>query len=504
MIFKKFLPAVIGLTFLAGCALGPNYKRPDLDLPTDTQTAENYSVFQNYEWWQMFEDANLNKLEKQALEYNRDLRMALARVEQARAGVASAVADQLPSVGLQGGVGRNGNYYGSTQASSATIAAAFEVDLWGKYRRASEAARGELLSTMTAKDTVLLSLTSQVATGYFTLRMLDAQLDIANQTLETRRESVRIYTSRYNAGVIAEVDLRRIEADMYSVEAQAKGLELSVKKAETALAVLIGASPREIVEGTINREGHLRDVAVVPDVPENLPAKFLANRPDVRSAEGQLIAANANIGVARASYFPDISLTGAAGYASNQLDRLFMSPNSIWGVAASAAQPIFAGGKIMAQNKAAKAKYQEMLANYEKTVQTAFKEALDALNANRINREVFDIMLKQTLALRRSYELTKKQEDAGLIGTMELLDVERNLLNAEMSLASARQSELVGLVNLSKALGGGWDEQCGFGPFEDKLRREQEVAELEAQLQEAEQTAQAAEQALQADTQSSK
>ncbi len=505
MIFKKYLLLALGFTFLAGCALGPNYKRPDLDLPADVQiSAENYSVFQNYEWWQMFADDNLNKLEKQALQYNRDLRMAVARVDQARAGVTSAVADQLPTIGLQGGSGRAGTYYGSAQTvSSGTIAAAFELDLWGKYRRLSEAARGELLATMTAKDTVLLSLTSEVATAYFTLRMLDAQLDIANKTLKTRRESVRIYNSRYNAGVIAEVDLRRVEADMYSVEAQAKELELSVRKAETALAVLVGESPREIVAGAEERSGHLRDVAVLPDVPEHLPAKFLAKRPDVRSAEGELIAANARIGAARAAYFPDISLTGAAGYASNELDRLFMSPNGIWGVAASVAQPIFAGGKILAQNRSAKAKYQEMLANYEKTVQTAFKEALDALNANRINREIFDIMLKQTLALRRSYELTKKQEDAGLISTMELLDVERNLLNAEMTLASARQAELVGLVNLSKALGGGWDEQCGFGPFEEKLRREQEVAELEARLQAAEQAAQAAEQAVQADTQSS-
>ena len=505
MIFKKLTLLTAGLTFLAGCALGPNYKRPDLDLPANNQTAENYSVFQNYEWWEMFGSQNLNRLEKQALQYNQDLRMAIARVEQAKAGVSSAVADQLPVIGLQGGTGRSGNYYGSAQTlSSGTVVAAFEVDLWGKYRRLSEAARGELLATMTAKDTVLLSLTAQVATAYFTLRMLDAQLEIANKTLETREESVRIYTSRYNAGVIAEVDLRRVEADMYTVAAQAKELELSVKEAETALAVLIGQSPREIVDGSKERTGHLRDVPVLPDVPEKLPSKFLANRPDVRSAEGQLIAANARIGAARAAYFPDISLTGAAGYASNELDRLFMSSNSIWGIAASAAQPIFAGGKIIAQNKAAKAKYDEMLANYQKTVQTAFKEALDALNANRINRETFDIRYKQTLALRRSYELTKKQEDAGLIGTMELLDVERNLLNAEMSLAQARQNELVGLVNLSKALGGGWDEQCGFGPFEDKLRREQEVAELEAQLQEAEQAAQAAEQVLQADTQSSK
>ena len=480
MIFKKIGWTALAAVLVSGCMMGPNYKRPQLDLP-QSQLEEDYSVFQKYEWWEMFQDENLNKLEREALQYNQDLKQALARVEQARAGVTSAVADQLPVIGLQGGSGRAGNYYGSGQtASSGTIAAAFELDLWGKYRRLSEAARAQLLSTMTAKDTVLLTLTSEVATGYFTLRMLDAQLEITQKTLDTRRESVRIYTSRYDAGVIAEVDLRRVEADMYSVQAQEKELELDVSKAETALAVLLGRSPRDIIEGNIERVGHLRDVAVLPQVPQNLPSQFLAKRPDVRSAEGQLIAANARIGAARAAYFPDISLTGAAGYVSNDLRQLFRSQTGVWAFGGAVTQPIFAGGKIIAQNRAAKAQYQEMLAAYEKTVQNAFKDAYDALTANRINRETFEIRFNQTKALRRSYELTRKQEDAGLIGVMELLDVERNLLQAEMSLAAARQAELVGLVNLSKALGGGWDEKCGFGPFEQRLQQEQQQ---QAQMQ---------------------
>lgn len=472
MIFRKLLLGVWILVLISGCALGPNYKRPQLDLPAQT-SADNFSVFQKYEWWQMFEDEDLNRLEKQALMHNWDLRQAMARVEQARAGVTSAVADQVPIIGLQGGSGRAGNYYGSGQTISTTTAvAAFEIDLWGKYRRLSEAARADLLSSMTSKDTVLLSLTAQVATVYFTLKMLDAQLETAHKTLETRQESVRIYTSRYNAGVIAEVDLRRVEADMYTVAAQAKELELNIRTTETALAVLVGDSPREMMETQKDRSGHLREVFILPEVPAGLPAKFLANRPDVRSAEGQLIAANARIGAARAAYFPDISLTGAAGFASQELTQLFRGTSGMWALGGSVTQPIFSGGKIIAQNRLAKAKYEEMLAAYQKTVQTAFKEALDALTANRINREIFEVRLKQTVALRRSYDLTKKQEDAGLIGTMELLDVERNLLQAEMSLASARQAELVGLVNLAKALGGGWNEQCGFGPFEEQLRQE--------------------------------
>lgn len=475
MTFKKFISALLCAGLLSGCMLGPNYKKPELDLPAAAE-GEDFSVFENAQWWEMFEDPELNKLETEAVLYNRDLRQAVARVDEARAAVGIAVADQVPTIAAQGGTGRAGNYYGSGQSlSTGTIVASFELDLWGKYRRLSEAARADLLSTMAAKDTVLLSLTAQVASAYFMLRTLDAQLEIANRTLQTRKESVRIYTSRYNAGYITEVDLRRVEADMYSVASTAKSLELNVATAETALAVLVGRSPREIVQGSIERGAHLRDITLMPNVPEGIPSKLLANRPDVRSAEGQLIAANARIGAARAAYFPDITLTGAAGYASPQLNHLFRGPSGLWAFAGQLTQPIFAGGAIVSQNKAAKAQYEQALAAYEKAVQVAFKETLDALNSNRIHREIFEISKEQTQALRRGYELTKKQEDAGLIGTMELLDVERNLLQSEMNLATARQNELVALIDLAKALGGGWDEKCGFGPYEQRVQEEKEA-----------------------------
>lgn len=497
MTFKKFVSAAVCAALLSGCMLGPNYKRPDLDLP-EAAAGEDFSVFENSQWWEMFEDEELNKLQTEALLYNRDLRQAMARVDEARAAVGVAVADQLPTIAAQGGSGRAGNYYGSGQTlSTGTIVASFELDLWGKYRRLSEAARADLLSTMAAKDTVLLSLTAQVAATYFTLRTLDAQLEIANRTLQTRKESVRIYQSRYNAGYTTEVDLRRVEADMYAVAATAKDLELAVATTETALAVLVGRSPREIVQNQIIRGEHLRDVVLLPSIPEGIPSKLLAKRPDVRSAEGQLIAANARIGAARAAYFPDITLTGAAGYASPELNQLFRGTSGIWAFAGQVMQPIFAGGRIVSQNKAAKAQYDQMLAAYEKTVQTAFKETLDALNSNRINRQSFEIRLNQTRALRRGYELTKKQEDAGLIGTMELLDVERNLLQSEMDLATARQNELLALINLSKAVGGGWDEKCGFGPFEAQVQSEKEAFEAQKA---AERAASAQEQSAEGET----
>lgn len=306
-----------------------------------------------------------------------------------------------------------------------------------------------------------------MARGYFSLRALDEQLNIATRTLQTRQESVRVYQSRYENGYCTEVDLRRIEASMASVQAQQQELKLSIEKAETALTVLLGRSPRAMVQDGVERGQSLAAMTLVPDVPEGLPSDLLARRPDVRQAEGQLMAANANIGAARAAYFPSIPLTASAGYASAALNQLFTGgQQGVWALTAKVTGPIFAGGKIRSQNKAVKAKYVQMLATYEKTVQGAFKEALDAIAANKINRDVFDSYQQQTRAMRRSYDLTKKQEKAGLIDVTDLLNVESTLLSAEMSESSARLNELNSVVTLCQALGGGWNQNDGFSTQE--------------------------------------
>lgn len=462
---------------LAGCMMGPNYKQPELDLPTG-EAADNFSIFTNAKWWEVFEDPVLNQLEADALAYNKDLKAAIARVDQARAAVGIAQADQMPSLSAAGQSGRAGNDSGSGESqSTAGLSVSFELDLWGKYRRLSEAARARLLASQAARDTVRLTLTADVANNYFALRMLDEQLLIARRTLKARQENVRIYESRYKNGYSTEVDLKRVEANMASVQAQERQLQLKITQTETALAVLVGRSPREIVEDNITRGKSIEELTLIPNVPENLPSDLLARRPDIRSAEGQLISANANIGAARASYFPSIPLTASAGFASGALNNLFTGPAGVWAIGGQVLAPIFEGGKIRAQNKKADAEYAEMLASYEKTVQVAFKEAYDALAANRLNREIYDSYKQQTVAMQRSYDLTKKQEDAGLIGVTDLLNVEENLLSAEMNLASARNDELSAIVNLSKALGGGWSVQDGFGPYEKLVKQQQ--AEME-------------------------
>lgn len=473
MSFKKLGLLATLACLLAGCMFGPNYKQPELDLPTGA-AADKFSIFTSAKWWEVFEDPVLNQLEEDALAYNKDLQAAVARVDQARAAVGIARADQLPSLSAAADSGRAGTAGGSGQTqSTANVSVAYELDLWGKYRRLSEAARAQLLASEASRDTVRLTLTADVANNYFTLLMLDEQIEIAARTLAARQENVRIYESRYKNGYSTEVDLRRVQANMSSVQAQEQQLRLKRTQAETALSVLLGKSPREMIENKLPRGKKLAEVTLIPEIPADLPSDLLARRPDVRAAEGQLIAANANIGAARASYFPSIPLTASVGYASTALDSLFSGAAGAWSLGGQVLAPIFEGGKIRAQNQQAEAKYAEMLATYEKTVQGAFKEAYDALAANRLNREIFDSYQSQTVAMQRSYDLTKKQEDAGLIGVTDLLSVEENLLSAEMNLASARNDELAAVVNLAKALGGGWNTEGGFGPYEDLVKKQQ-------------------------------
>ena len=446
----------LACSLLGGCMLGPAYKRPDIALPAE-QANKQLRVFTTSNWWRVFEDPVLDALEQQALAYNQDLRAAMARVDEARADVNLARADQMPSLSASVQSGRQGDKSGSGQSiSQAGVSVSFELDLWGKYRRLSQAARARLLASEAARDTVRLTLTADVANQYFTLRMLDKQLEILQRTLQAREENVRIYTARYKAGYCTEVDLRRVQADKENVQAQMQQLSLQREQTETALSVLLGQSPQEMITRSIPRGKTLNEFNLVPDVPVDLPSDLLQRRPDVQEAEEQLIAANADIRAARAAYFPDISLTGVAGFASSALSSLFTGGAGVWNIAGEALAPIFEGGKIRAQNKKAEAAYREQLAVYTKTVQTAFQEAYDALVANRLDRDIFNSYLAQTQAMQRSYELTKKQEDAGLIGVTDLLDVEENLLSAEMNLATARKNELSAVVNLCKALGGGW------------------------------------------------
>jgi multidrug efflux system outer membrane protein len=288
------------------------------------------------------------------------------------------------------------------------------------------------------------------------LRALDAKIAIAKRTLEIRKESYHVYKSRVESGYCSELDCLRIESEMSSVEATLLGLEENAEKIENMLNVLIGTSPNEMMTRKAKKTTLLENLKIPSIIPSNLPSNLLERRPDIMQAENQLIAANADIGQAIAAYFPSFSLTGALGFESSHLGRLFSGSNEMHTFKSSISLPIFTAGKISSLTDIAKARYKKMLAVYEKTVQVAFKEALDALIANRKGTEIVTVRTKQVKALTRSYDIARIQKNSGLIGLIDLLDVERSLLAAEMELVGALQNRLNAIVDLCKSLGGGW------------------------------------------------
>jgi multidrug efflux system outer membrane protein len=451
--------------------MGPDYIRPELMLPLDSDNASaSIAPFTATDWWKLFDDPTLDRIEAEALAYNRDLEIAMARVEEARAFAQIAMADRLPTAGIGTGARRgrfsqeatvpgDGHTYESFDAFGF---ASFELDLWGKYRRLDEAARAELLSTRSARDAVRLTLTADVAALYFYLRTLESQTNIARDQLATYVKSCEIYRKRYRAGYTQESDLRRIEADRLATKALVYRRENALSQAGTALAMLLGRSPRDIVQGFSEKGKALEQLNIFPRVPENIPSDLLSRRPDIRREEGRLIAANARIGAARAAFFPSINLTGQYGFISSDLQNLFTDSANIWNMAGGLTQPIFEGGRLFAREKAAKARQKQMLARYEQTIQNAFRETRDALVAGTKIAQVLDASLERAQAMRRSLELSQKQHSHGHISIIDELDIQRRSLLSELDLSFARQNQLDTIVALCRAMGGGWHEQTGF------------------------------------------
>jgi len=452
---------------LAGCEVGPDYEQPKLDMPR-LSDKEEMTIFRNQQWWSVFNIKTLNQLEEQALKHNADLKIAIANIDAAKAAAGIAQGDLLPQIAVSGEgtrayISAKGKNYmpGLTRQRNSldylgVVGMSYELDFFGKYRRANEEARAQLLSTRAAKDAVLLAITSQVAKNYFLIRALDAKLAIARRTLRTRQQTYNVYKSRFRSGYCTELDYLRIESEMASVKTTVLGLEEALAKAETSMSVLLGCSPRLFIERKMTREKAIERLKIPNRVPKGIPSDILSRRPDLLQAEGQLIAANAKIGEAKAAFFPSISLTGAFGVESKNLGQLFSPGSDTWTFSGGINLPIFTGGKLTSMSDAAKAKYRAALASYEKTVQVAFKETLDALISNRKSKEIVKSRTRQVNALKRSYDIAKKQKDAGLIGLIDLLDVERGLLACEMDLTTALQDQLNAVVDLCKALGGGW------------------------------------------------
>ena len=456
------------LIFVAGCEVGPDYERPKLNLPqTHAKADEEVAEFLVEGWWRIFKDRTLDDLETQALKNNADIKQAIANIEEAAAMADVSIADYFPTIGLnvsgtQAGLSSaaaasQGGKYRRAIDYTGTIGASYELDFFGKYRRANEVARANLLASHAAKEVVLLTVTSEVAKTYFALRALDSKLAIARRTFKTRQESYLVYKSRFENGYCTEFDYLRMKAEMDSVKSTVLDLESAAAKIENALSVLIGTSPRNMIARKTSRASTLESLKIPTTIPSGLPSNLLARRPDVVAAEGQLIAANANIGQSIAANFPSFLLTGAFGFEGSSLGHVFTPSTEMWNLNQTISLPLFAGGRIEGMTEVAKARYKKALAMYEKTVLTAFRETLDALITAKKSSEIVTSRSRQVESLKKSYHIALTQKESGLIGLLDLLDVERGLLSTEMELTNALQNQLNAIVDLCKSLGGGWN-----------------------------------------------
>ena len=456
----RLILALTAAFALAGCAVGPDYIRPASTLPESAQDVATAEAPVNPTWWTLFGDADLNALVEQTLAANQDLQAAIARLEAAEAAAREAGADYLPRIGLEASTGRNkssgetfnGKKIGGATYNSNRVAAtlSYEVDLWGRIRRNNEAVRADTLSSRFGRDSLRLTLVSEVANEYLNLRSLDAQIDVTTQTLESRKQALKIVQARVNGGTASGLEQAQAESALNSAQAQWSELKRQRALSESQIALISGQPGMKI-----NATG-LDQLPLPPTPPAGLPSALLEVRPDIRQAEEKLVAANARIGVAKAAYYPTISLTGALGSESMALSNLFSGGAGIWSAALGLAMPIFDAGRTGARVDQATAAQKETLANYRKTVQTAFKEVNDAIVGLHAYSDEEAAYSAQVGASQKALDLAQKRYEAGYSGYMDLLDAQRTLNSAQLQYLASRKSRLGAAVDLFKAMGGGW------------------------------------------------
>jgi multidrug efflux system outer membrane protein len=458
--------AAVVLTATAGCTLGPNYKRPSVTAPTayrglspEAPGTTSTASLADQKWWEVFQDNQLQDLIRTALSNNYDVRIAASRVLQAQGQLGITRADQYPTLNVGGtGLNQRSPAIGpiptyTTTYGQVTASSAWNLDFWGKYRRATEGARANLLASDWARQQVVSTLVGSVASSYFQLRELDLALEISKNTLASRKESLELTTQLTEHGIDTMLDQRQTEELVYTAAAQIPDLERQIEQQENAISLLLGNNP-----GPVPRGLNLTEQPHAPEVPAGLPASLLERRPDIRQAEARLIAANAQIGVARAAYFPQISLTGSAGFESVALTSLFSGPAGLWSLAGSVTEPIFQGGRIKSGVRLAEAQQQEALLTYQQTIQGAFRDVSNALIAYRKNREFRIEQERLTASAQDAARLSEMRFRAGATDYLEVLTNETNHFTDELTLVQAQFNELQALVQLYQALGGGWSE----------------------------------------------
>jgi len=455
----------VTLLICTGCAVGPKYKRPTVSVPegyrglapdAGQQTSASLA---DEKWWTVFQDPQLQQLIRTALVQNYDVRIAATRILQAQAILGITRADQYPTI--TGGASTTNTRAQRTKvlpefessANEVNLSLVWELDFWGKFRRATEAARASLLATEWGKRAVISSLVSNVATAYFQLRELDLELEISKRTLDSRKQSLNLVEIRARGGVTALIDVRQSEQLVYTAAGSIPDLERRIEQQENFLSVLLGNNP-----GPITRGKSLVENPVLPTVPAGLPSSLLEKRPDIQATEQQLVAANARIGVAKAAYFPQITLTAIAGYQSPALTDLFTGPAGFWNFGGQLLQPIFTGGRIRSNVRLTEAQQQEAVLFYQSTIQQAFREVSDSLIAYRKDQEFRQQQELLAVAAEDTVRLANVRYSGGVSSYLEVLDSDTRYFDAQLALAQAQLNERLALVQLYNALGGGWEQ----------------------------------------------
>jgi multidrug efflux system outer membrane protein len=463
---RKCLALLCTALVLSGCTVGPNYRRPTVAVPPtyrglapDGTAQTETGTIGDQKWWDIFQDEQLRTLIRTALQQNYDVRIAASRILEAKAQLGITRADQFPTVSGGAGIADVRTAQSKflpafeTSTGQVNLSAAWELDFWGKFRRATEAARANVLASEWARQEVVSTLVANVAGAYFQLRALDLELGISKRTLDSRQESLRLTQVLAKGGATSLLDVRQAEQLVFTAGAEIPALEQQIEQQENFLSILLGQNPGDIPRGQT-----LTEQRQPPQVPPELPSSLLERRPDIRQAEEQLVAANAEIGVARAAYFPQISLSGSGGFQSSALTNLFSGPAGAWSFGASLAQPIFTGGRLRSGVRLAEAQQRTATLFYQQSIQGAFRNVSDALVAYRKTRE---FRTQQNLLFQSAEDaarLSHMRYTGGATGYLEVLTNETNAFSAELGLAQAQLSELLALVQLYEALGGGWQQ----------------------------------------------
>ena len=479
--FKIIIPLLL-LIFAVSCSVGPDYVRPPVEMPDSTLYMQDYTVedslalaLADTTWWELFGDTVLTYLIKTAVQENNDIKIAAARVDEFMGLYGINQSDYYPKFDV-GASGRVGEYNADgvkfrSERWTLDVSAFWEIDIWGKYRRANEAALADLLAAEEVRRGVILSITSFVAISYFDLLSLDAQLDIAKRTVESREKTLGLFQQRWERGDISQLEISQLESEYWFAKSQIPFIEKSIVQLENAISVLLGRNP-----GPIPRGQMINDL-VLPDIPESLPSELLERRPDVLQAEQELISANAKIGVVKSQYYPSLSLNGLIGFSNNDISKLFESSSIVWNTGGSLLAPLFRAGEISSQVDASEAIQRQAFFNYIKSVQTAFSDAQNALVERKKTEEIYFSDGKRLEALTIYYDLSYLRYDEGATSYLEVLDAERNLFNSELGYAQSRATMLKSVVGIFSSLAGGWLDKTAYESYQPMNPVEQEEPE---------------------------